>query len=160
MRLARFCPWRLHALRPLLLLVALGLLAPEAAAQQGQQGGFVGTGRFRGRENLESQRNAPIPRTPASQQVGRAEPWPRLDPGAVFCRSAADLERRLQALRARARGSDDVALLTDNCVVISARTPIEIVERRGMGRTQVRITAAPGATGWTDAWLPERRPGG
>ncbi len=79
--------------------------------------------------------------------------WPRLDPGAAFCASFEDLERRQAANAAAARGSQ--VEMDADCAVVRAATPITILERRGSGRTRVRITAG-GRQGWTDAWLPDR----
>jgi hypothetical protein len=81
--------------------------------------------------------------------------WPRLDPGAAFCRTEDDLLRR--AANASALASGGVASERADCRIINSPTPIEIIERRGPGRTQVRITAG-GTTGWTDVWLPQRAP--
>ncbi|MGE0418243.1 MAG: hypothetical protein AB7O80_15670 [Acetobacteraceae bacterium] len=78
--------------------------------------------------------------------------WPRLDPGAVFCRSEDDLERL--ALR---RQGQDPGGLTD-CRLVSVPTAVTIVQRRGPGRTEVRLSDAASVTGWTDVWLPDKAP--
>jgi hypothetical protein len=85
----------------------------------------------------------------------RAQPqaWPRLDPGAVICRSEADLAR----LAARRRG-EPVAGPVD-CQPVRAATAITVTQRKGPGQTEIRTTdPAAGGTGWTDAWLPEKAP--
>lgn len=79
--------------------------------------------------------------------------WPRLDPGAVLCRSEADLDR----LAARRLGEDGGR--TD-CRRVTAPTAVTIVVRKGPGRTQVRLTDAPTVIGWTDVWLPDKAPNG
>ncbi len=81
----------------------------------------------------------------------RPDAWPRLDPGAMLCRSEADL-LRLAAFR-RKEISD-----RPNCLVIRQATPIQIVKRAGPGRTQVALSEAADQSGWTDAWLPEKAP--
>lgn len=81
-----------------------------------------------------------------------AAPWPRLDPGAVFCRTEDDLAR-LAANRSGAGGGGAV-----DCRIVNTPIPIEIVERRGPGRTEVQVKGQPGSVGWTDAWLPEKSP--
>lgn len=83
----------------------------------------------------------------------RASPlaWPRLDPGSVMCRSEADLDR----LAARRLGQEAGPA---DCRLINTPTAVTIVQRRGAGRTQVRLTDSPNVTGWTDVWLPERAP--
>lgn len=83
----------------------------------------------------------------------QAQAWPRLDPGAVLCRSEADLSR----LGMR-RAGDPVDGPID-CQVIRAATGIAIVQRKGPGRTEVTASDAKvPASGWTDAWLPEKAP--
>ena len=79
--------------------------------------------------------------------------WPRLDPGAVLCRTEDDLDR----LAARRHGEAVDGPV--DCQVIRGPTAIAIVQRAGPGRTEVRVTAdRTGDTSWTDAWLPEKSP--
>jgi hypothetical protein len=94
---------------------------------------------------------APKPKFDESVVKRRADVWPRLDPGAVFCKTEADLVR----LAASRRGEPgDPA----NCQLIRSPTPIQIERRAGPGRTMVSLTDQNGLNGWTDAWLPERTP--
>lgn len=85
----------------------------------------------------------------------RAPPiaWPRLDRGAVLCRTEDDLLRRAAAMRGEAVGPS-------NCRAITGPTGIEIVHRAGPGRTEVRVTNPGNETGWTDSWLPANPPPG
>ena len=79
--------------------------------------------------------------------------WPRLDPGAVICRSESDLGR----LVARRRGEPVEGPV--DCQVVRAATGIAIVQRKGPGMTQVTTNnPASGGAGWTDAWLPDKAP--
>jgi hypothetical protein len=84
----------------------------------------------------------------------KAQPlaWPRLDPGAVLCRTEADLAR----LSAR-RGGDNTAGPAD-CRIVAIATAVTIVARKGPGRTQVQVGGSADTTGWTDVWLPEKAP--
>lgn len=79
--------------------------------------------------------------------------WPRLDPGAAMCRNEADLDR----LAARRLGQEAGAA---DCRVVNTPTAVTIMQRRGPGRTQVRLTDAPTVIGWTDVWLPDKAPAG
>lgn len=80
--------------------------------------------------------------------------WPRLDSGSVMCRSEDDLIRL-----ARRRGGDSVDGPVD-CQIVRAPTPITIIQRKGPGRTEVKASGPQNpASGWTDAWLPEKAPG-
>jgi hypothetical protein len=81
----------------------------------------------------------------------RPDAWPRLDPGAVLCKTEADLLR----LAAARRGEQ---VDRPNCQFIRTPTPIQIQKRAGPGRTQVSVSDQNGVDGWTDAWLPERAP--
>ena len=78
--------------------------------------------------------------------------WPRLDPGAVLCRTEGDLER----LAARRQGEERAG--PANCLPVNGPTAVTILQRRGPGRTQVRLTDAANVVGWTDVWLPEKAP--
>jgi hypothetical protein len=88
----------------------------------------------------------------------KAQPqaWPRLDPGAVLCRTEADLDRL--AARHRREPVDGPV----DCQVIRATTAISIVQRKGPGKTEIKgsDTRGTAASGWTDAWLPDKAPGG
>jgi len=88
----------------------------------------------------------------------RAQPlaWPRLDPGAVLCRTEADLEK----LAARRAGQAVEGAV--DCQIIRAPTAISIVQREGPGRVEVQISGAKAgsSSGWTDAWLPDKAPSG
>jgi hypothetical protein len=84
-------------------------------------------------------------------------PPPRLDPGAVLCRTEYDLERHAANMTARVSGGDTRAA---DCRIIPLPTGIQILSRQGLGRTQVRLSTTDDVTGWTDAWLPDKAPPG
>ena len=81
--------------------------------------------------------------------------WPRLDPGAVLCRTEDDLDRHAANMIARVSGAQqqiaDCPLSTDRPVSRSSN-------REGPGRTQVKLAGPDGETGWTDVWLPDKPP--
>jgi hypothetical protein len=86
----------------------------------------------------------------------RSQPlaWPRLDPGAVLCRTEADLEKLA------ARRSGQAVNGSIDCQIIRAATAISILQRQGPGKVEVKISASTsdGISGWTDAWLPDKAP--
>jgi hypothetical protein len=85
----------------------------------------------------------------------KAQPlaWPRLDAGAVLCRSEDDLSRL-----ARRRSGQAIDGPVD-CQVVRVATPITIVQRKTPGQTEVKpSTGQPWDDGCTDAWLPEKAP--
>jgi hypothetical protein len=86
---------------------------------------------------------------------GPLQAWPRLDAGAVICRTEEDLDR----LASRRRG--DPVTGTVDCQILHAAAPIAILQRKGPGRTEVRTNdPAAGGSGWTDVWLPDKAPAG
>lgn len=93
---------------------------------------------------------APKPKLPDVPAPPSA--WPRLDPGAVICRSEDDLMHRAAMLRGEPAGPAD-------CRPITMPTAIQVLHRAGPGRTEVKLTARD-ETGWTDAWLPGTPPPG
>jgi hypothetical protein len=91
------------------------------------------------------------PKPGAPDVKARPVAWPRLDAGAVLCRSEADLHRLgLRRSGERVDGPID-------CQIIRSTTGIAIVQRKGPGSTEVK-TSDPATIGWTDAWLPETAP--
>ena len=89
----------------------------------------------------------------------RAPPavWPRLDPGAVFCRTEDDLDRHAANMVARVSGG---TLQSADCRLIAQPTGVQILSRLGPSRTQVKLNGTDDTTGWTDVWLPEKAPAG
>jgi hypothetical protein len=81
--------------------------------------------------------------------------WPRLDPGAVLCRTEDDLDRHAANLTARVSGG---ATVPADCRIIGQPTGIQILSRQGLGRTEVKLNTPDAASGWTDAWLPDKAP--
>ncbi len=130
----RASPWS----RMALVLVMVLACMPAAQAQMG--------GRRR-QSGGQQQTSAP----PPSIKVV-PEPWPRLDPGAILCKSDNELIR----YQMRIAGGSDAAAQGQalDCRVIKERTPIQILDHDGPSRTQVIATDAGKQTGWTDAFLP------
>jgi len=130
------CLWRLW-LTGTLLVAAAPMLQAEPPANLTFEG-MIG-------------KKPPKPTTPDV----RAPPivWPRLEAGAVVCRTEADLLRRAAAMRGEGNGPAD-------CRVIGALTGIQIVARHGPGRTEVRLSGHSNEPAWTDAWLPANPPPG
>jgi len=92
----------------------------------------------------------PAPKAQAPEVRTPPVVWPRLDAGAVVCRTEADLLRRAAAMRGDPGGPAD-------CRIIGAPTGIQIIARHGPGRTEVQFGKD---TAWTDAWLPATPPRG
>ncbi|HEX3347313.1 MAG TPA: hypothetical protein VHS58_04325 [Acetobacteraceae bacterium] len=84
-------------------------------------------------------------------------PWPRLDPGAILCRTRADLADHSRAVAQRAAGQQVSVLGSPDCRVVAGMTAIDIVQRASPGATEVRVKGDPN-TSWTDTWLPNQPP--
>ena len=93
----------------------------------------------------------PKPNYGTTDNQPRPDVWPRLDRGAVVCKTEADLN----LLAASRRGE---AVARPNCSIVRAPTAVKIVQRMGPGKTQVTVTDQGDQPGWTDAWLPDRAP--
>jgi hypothetical protein len=133
------------ALRPwwsvLFALIVAGLAPPASAQVIFDAPGLLG------------------PKKAAPPPAPRAPPtvWPRLDPGAVLCRTEDDLDRHASNMTARVSGG---VMQSTDCRIIARPTGIQILSRQGPGRTQVRLSAPGEETGWTDVWLPDKAPAG
>jgi hypothetical protein len=111
--------------------------------------GFVLAGPAAAQVVWDTKNISPPPPTFVPSAPVRKDMWPRLDQGAVLCKTEADL-----GLLAAARRGEQVS--RPNCRVIRAPTAIQIVRRAAPGRTEVSLTDQDGQSGWTDAWLPDR----
>lgn len=102
---------------------------------------------------LTGDKKASPPPPPRSQPTV----WPRLDPGAVLCRTEDDLDRHAANMTARVSGG---ASQPADCRIIALPTGIQILSRQGLGHTQVKLNNQSNDVGWTDAWLPDKAPTG
>ncbi|TPG57448.1 hypothetical protein EAH89_11000 [Roseomonas nepalensis] len=126
-----------------------GVGAMSSMGAMGGSGGIGGPGGMRGpMGGSGGQSRALAPPPPRL----RPDTGPRLDAGALLCRSLEDLRRRaaLQANPAAAAGP------RPDCRTVPSSVPITVVSRVGPGATQVQLGTPGAETGWTDAWLPDR----
>ena len=77
---------------------------------------------------------------------------PRLEPGAVVCRSEEDLQHRAVVSQRRADGVPDAGNPLEGCHLLDQQRGVDIVDRHGLGRTEVKVKPT-GETGWTDAFI-------
>lgn len=116
----------------------ISLDAPGAAGMPGGRGGH--------RQGPQQEtRTAPVlaPLPPVK------EPWPRLEAGAVLCKSRDDL------VRYQTKG---MAGPPPDCHGIRQRMAIQILDRDGLSHTHVVATDDAKQTGWTNAYLPVSPP--
>lgn len=135
---------------PAALVVALVLAATAAAAQTPDNPAAPPSQQQHQRGQSRRQ-----PKAASMPEVKVApQPWPRLDPGAVICRTADDLRQHFVTVAARLDGLR--AAEPAGCRWIQVPTPVDVLAREGQGRTRVRNPASPDETGWTDAFLPDK----
>ncbi len=77
---------------------------------------------------------------------------PRLEPGAVLCRSELDLQHRAEVNRRSADNVPDPGNPLENCHLLSRASGVEVVDKHGLGRTEVKVKPS-GELGWTDAYV-------
>jgi hypothetical protein len=148
----RCCPGTAAVLCAGLLLLSQACVLPALA--QSSTSATIGGG--------DAFQPPPPPRPPPGrapttrpQQAPRAptEAWPRLDPGAMLCRSEDALKAYQEAVATAS--ADAPAALPADCSRVLQRMPISIVQRDGPSRVEVKSSSG---TGWTDAWLPATPP--
>jgi hypothetical protein len=109
---------------------------------------------------LQNNSTLVVPGTMPDPGVANRRINTRLEPGAVLCHSAEELQERQASLvrqQAGGQGAGERAWLPAGCVMLTARVPVEVLERLGPGRTRVKVLGRSQEIGWTDAWLPDRR---
>jgi hypothetical protein len=131
--------------------VALTLLLSAMASAHAQMGGGGGHG-HRQTDQQQSPQNSQKP--PPEPDV--PEIWPRLENGALICKSRDDLVRYQTQL---GNGpSATTAGEASGCHTIQKQTGIQILGRDGPSRTQIATTDDAKETGWTNSYLPSKPP--
>jgi hypothetical protein len=135
-------PWPSLAMA---LLLFLGAMA-SAHAQ-------IGGGRGRRQQNQQqTPQQSPAPTAPAAVP----EIWPRLEDGALICKSRDDLVRDQTQIANGA--SARTAEKGPDCHTIRKQTGIQILDHDGPSRTQIVTTDQSKETGWTNSYLPSTPP--
>jgi hypothetical protein len=129
--------------------IALVLLLGAMASAHAQMGGGHGR-RQRDQQQTpqKSQSPAPMPDVP--------EIWPRLEDGALICKSRDDLVRYQTQIGNGA--STTTAGQASACHTIQKQTGIQILGHDGPSRTQIATTDESKETGWTNSYLPSTPP--
>jgi hypothetical protein len=125
------------------LAMLLVLLIVATAPTYAQMGGGH---RHRQNDQQRTPQEVPAPPPPVP------EVWPRLEDGAVICKSRDDLLRYQTQIANSANAP--TAEPIPNCRTIRTRTGIEILARDGPSRTQIVTTDESKETGWTNSYLP------
>ena len=135
-------PWRRLAMALLLLLGAMA----SAHAQ-------IGGGHGRGQQNQQqTPQQSPAPTAaPALPEI-----WPRLEDGALICKSRDHLVRYQTQIANGA--SATTAGQASDCHTIRKRTGIQILDHDGPSRTQIVTTDESKDTWWTNSYLPSTPP--
>ncbi len=133
------------------LLLALGAMTATGAMAQSR----VGRSRTAPTASNGDDDNLPPNRPPPVSTIApqRGISGPRLEPGAVLCRTEEDLARRAEISRRISDGANDAGDPMVGCTLVTQQRGVEIVARHGLGRVQVKVKPT-GQMGWTDAYLP------
>jgi hypothetical protein len=132
------------------LAMALMLLLGATASAHAQFGGGHGH-RQRDQQQTPQKSKAPTP-LPALPEI-----WPRLEGGALICKSRDDLVR-YQAQIANAASAPTTAGQASDCHTVSKQTGIQILDHDGPSRTRIVTTDESKETGWTNSYLPSTPP--
>lgn len=135
-----------------MLALILGLSA--AQAQPAGNGDHV-IGTVGGSDNGRGAARERVPPPPPGAARVQ-EMWPRLDAGAVLCTSRDELTARARLLAAAEPGA---AQMPPGCRLIRRIVGVTVVDRAPPAATEVKLRDS-GEVGWTDAYLPEKPPGG
>jgi hypothetical protein len=96
----------------------------------------------------------PIPNPKEHEAV--PEPWPRLEVGALLCKSRDDLVKYQTKIADGANAATAEQSL--DCHKLRKQTGIQILDHDGPSRTQVVTTDKAKETGWTNTYLPATPP--
>jgi hypothetical protein len=131
--------------RPTIALMLLLGAMTSAHAQMGGGHGRRQTGQQQTPQN--SQTPTPLPAVP--------EIWPRLENGALVCKSRDDLVRYQTQIADS--GNAATAGPGPACHTIQKQTGIQILDHDGLSRTEI-VTTDDKETGWTNSYLPSTPP--
>jgi hypothetical protein len=136
---------------------ALGVMAAAAASAQSPPPPSGGPGSQREDGGPWRGIAPPPPKAGIGLSTNARVPWPRLDAGAVVCRTREDLRLHAQIVQARADGTHyDGAV--PQCRIVDLPIAIDILSRESPAATQVKLRDAAATTAWTDTWLPSTPP--
>jgi hypothetical protein len=140
-------PWRGLAL-------ALALLLGATAPADAQVGSRIGRPRDEAPQKAPDQTPQQTPKPPEVVP----EPWPRLEIGALLCKSRDGLVKYQTQLADGANAA--AAAQASDCHPLRKQTGIQILDRDGPSRTQIVTTDETKETGWTNTYLPPTPPPG
>ena len=130
------------------LMLLLGAMASAHAQISGGRGHRQG--------DQQQQQQTPQKRSPAPTPLPPVpEIWPRLEDGAVICKSRDDLVKYQTQI---ANSKSATAGQASDCHTIRKQTGIQILDHDGSSRTQIVTTDASKETGWTNSYLPSTPP--
>jgi hypothetical protein len=140
--------------RRLWRMLAMALLLLGAVASAHAQIGRGHGGRQKDQQETPQRtpQQSPVPTPPPAVP----EPWPRLDAGALLCKSRDALVRYQTQVADGA--SATTAIKTSDCRAIEKQIGIQILDSDGPSRTQVVTTDESKQTGWTNTYLPSTPP--
>jgi hypothetical protein len=140
---------RILAAGALTLGVLMATGTPNVALAQSSSGATPAPRSFNPRDADEKPNvPPPIPSLPPSRGIA----GPRLEAGAVLCRTQEDLQHRAEVGQRISDGVPDAGEPLAGCRILSQARGVEILTRVGLASSQVRLKPS-GEVGWTDAYL-------
>jgi hypothetical protein len=135
--------------------MALMLLLGAMASAHAQISG--GRGHRQGDQQQQRQERTPQKRSPTPTPLPPVpEIWPRLEDGALICKSR-DALARYQTQIANIASATTAGQAAD-CHTIRKQMGIQILDHDGSSRTQIVTTDESKETGWTNSYLPSTPP--
>ncbi len=130
--------------------VAQAVLSPEAMAQQRSRGSAAP--RSGSSDSDEDKLPPSVPPPVPTLAPARGIQGPRIEPGAVLCKTDADLRHRAEVNRRRVEGVADAGDPLANCRLVTQVRGVEVISRVGLGLVEVRLKPS-GEVGWTDVYV-------
>jgi hypothetical protein len=131
--------------------VALLLFGAMASAHAQTGRGHGGRQQDRQETPPQTQQKTPAPPAPATP-AAVPEPSPRLDVGALLCKSRDDLVKYQTQIADGASAA--TAGRVSGCHTIGKQTGVQILDSDGPSRTEIVTMDESKQTGWTNSYLP------
>ncbi len=139
-------------------MAALPTRAPAQTADDtgsGTQQPMGGSRGHHGHRNKQQDTAAPAPAITLPKL--QPDPRQRLDIGALFCDTEAELRQHQAAIMARMAGHETPE--PAGCKIVQQMQAVSVLDRHGPARTQVRLRGQAEQVGWTDALIPDEQTG-
>jgi hypothetical protein len=104
-----------------------------------------------GRHHRHGERPSPADLVPLKPEV---QPRQRLDAGALLCHTEAALQQHQAAVAARLSGGE--APEPSGCRFVRDMVAVDVMQRDGLARTEVKLHGTSPEVGWTNAMIRDQ----